>query len=66
MNKKTIRALDKYGVRACRKAYDMNRKGWGPSGIAFEGPRELRTVNQADAAIHAGEELAKMDRAVWC
>lgn len=65
--KNTARALDKYGVKACRVAYHMHAKlGFGASGIAFEGPRGLNTTGQADAAINAGRELAKMDRAVWC
>lgn len=67
MTKTTARAIANYGVKACRIAYDMHhRQGFGASGIAFEGPRELRTWKQADAAINAGRELAQMDRVVWC
>ncbi|WP_256441907.1 MULTISPECIES: hypothetical protein [unclassified Cupriavidus] len=37
--KNTARALDKYGVKACRVAYHMHADiGFGASGIAFEGP----------------------------
>ncbi|UIF89283.1 hypothetical protein [Cupriavidus sp. UYPR2.512] len=65
--KNTARALDKYGVKACRVAYHMHANiGFGASGIAFEGPLELKTTRQADAAINAGRELAEMDHAVWC
>lgn len=67
MREATIRAINNYGVKACRTAYRMHRvEGFGASGIANEGPRELRTARQADAAVNAGRELAEMDRAVWC
>lgn len=67
LTKNTARALDKYGVRACRIAYHMHVVvGFGASGIACEGPIELKTTRQADAAINAGHELAEMDRVVWC
>ena len=65
--KNTARAIEKYGVKACRVAYHMHAVvGYGASSIANEGPRELKTTRQADAAIDAGRELAQMDRAVWC
>lgn len=67
LTKNATRAIAKYGVRACRAAYRMHRvEGFGASGIANEGPVELKTTQQADAAINAGAELAKLDRAVWC
>ncbi len=65
--KNTARAIEKYGVQACRMAYHMHGvTGFGAAGIAFEGPRELKTTRQADAAINASRELSRMDRAVWC
>ncbi|KAF7963495.1 hypothetical protein AWV80_09055 [Cupriavidus sp. UYMU48A] len=65
--KNTARAIEKYGVKACREAYHMHAViGYGAAGIAFEGPRALKTTRQADAAINAGRELSQMDRAVWC
>ena len=65
--KNTARAINKYGVRACRVAYHMHAVvGYGAAGIAFEGPLELKTTRQADAAINAGRELTQMDRVVWC
>lgn len=53
---KAARAVQKYGLDACLKAYDMHKSGYGASGIAHEGPSELRTTQQADAAINAGRE----------
>lgn len=67
LTKNATRAIANYGVKAYRVAYHMHSViGFGASGIANEGPIELKTTRQADAAINAGDELAKIDRAVWC
>lgn len=59
MKASTKNAIRKYGAEACKRAYAMSLEGFGASGIAQQGPRELRTTQQADAAINAGRELAE-------
>jgi hypothetical protein len=49
----SARAVQKYGLDECVKAYTRNQEGYGASTIAFE--NHWRT-NQADAAINAGRE----------
>lgn len=55
------RAIKKYGVEACREAYRLNRVvGEGAATIALQYDLSgVKTTRQADAAINAGEELAK-------
>jgi hypothetical protein len=53
LSPKSARAVKKYGLDECVKAYARNQEGYGASTIAFE--NGWRT-NQADAAIDAGEE----------
>lgn len=52
------RAIEAYGVDACRKAFHMHDKlGYGASGVSHECSAAIRTTRQADAAINAGREL---------
>lgn len=50
------RALRKYGIAACRKAFASNEEGWGPSSILLQVDCgfNFKTVGQVDAAINAG------------
>lgn len=50
---KSARAVQKYSLAECIKAYTRNQEGYGASTIAFE--NHWRT-NQANAAINAGRE----------
>lgn len=50
---KSARAVQKYGLDECIKAYAKNQEGYGASTIAFENRWK---TNQADAAINAGQE----------
>ena len=55
---KTQRAVKAYTMAACIEAYRMHKQGgFGANSIAVEGPEEIKTTRQADAAINAGEEL---------
>lgn len=56
LSKKTETAVAKYGRETCVKAARLHAEGNGASTIGVY--LDLKT-NQADAAINAGEELAK-------
>ena len=56
---KTKQAIQKYGIDACRTAYALNISGEGAHTISMVGPSTIKTTRQADAAINAGEEIAK-------
>lgn len=62
LTRNTRRAVKVYGETACRCAYRMHQTGEGARTIGLTGPRELTTTRQADAAIEAGRELARLDR----
>lgn len=59
---KTQRAINAYGIEACREAFRMNEAGEGASTIALQGPASIKTTRQADAAVNAGSEIAKVER----
>jgi hypothetical protein len=61
LSRNAARAVQKYGHVACLRAVKASDEGNGPRAIAWEGPEELRTVQQADAAINAGREI----QALW-
>jgi hypothetical protein len=59
MSAKTIRAITKYGMEACIKAYTANAMhGEGPATVAciVDG---INSVAAANAAIHAGREIMR-------
>jgi hypothetical protein len=61
LSRNTRRAIAKYGEEGCRRAFQLSEEGWGAATIAAVGtniPESIRTTQQADAAIHAGRELA--------
>lgn len=58
LSRRARAAVQKYGEAACLACYAMAERGYGASGIAYEGPVEVTTTRQADAAIDAGRELA--------
>lgn len=51
------RAIAKYGIEACHKAYKLHQAGESARTIAIVGPDTIKTTRQADAAINAGFEL---------
>ena len=58
----TTRAMRAHGPAACLRAFSMHHAdGEGASTIARTGPATIRTTQQADAAIRAGEELLLAD-----
>lgn len=60
-SKKTKKAIKRYGYGACVKAFEMHQAGEGAATIAQTHPDDrIRTTRQADAAINAGRELAKI------
>ena len=57
LSKKTQAAFNNYGMDACKAAWKLNRfDGEGCATIAFQGPVELKTSNQANAAINAWQD----------
>lgn len=56
---KTRRAIAKYTAEGCVRAYQINRRdGEGASTIALQySIPNVKTTQQADAAINAGEEI---------
>lgn len=67
-SRKTRHAIERWGYRACLRAYALNTLvGFGPSGIAqgvelgeLDPKEAVRTTRQADMAINAGRELRRL------
>jgi hypothetical protein len=60
VSKLAKKAIGKYGLSTCLKAFELHQQGNGASTVGFE--LGLKT-NQADAAINAGREYMKAGRA---
>ena len=57
MNKKTKRAINKYGIQTCIDAYEMHKAGNGANTIAWSFQILNGNTNAGDAAINAGREI---------
>ena len=53
---KTQKAIKKYGLDVCLKAFEYHEQGFGAAGILHGCMSDFKTVNQVDAAVNAGRD----------